>query len=98
MRERVQVVSGSDVYLGLDISKTSWHVTARSGGETLMSASFPPKREALKGLLERLEGCRIHSAYETGRLATDSTIGFAHVRWTRWWCRRRMCRERSATG
>ena len=66
MRERVQVVSGSDVYLGLDISKTSWHVTARSGGETLMSASFPPKREALNGLLERLEGCRVHSAYETG--------------------------------
>jgi len=66
MRERVQVVSGSDVYLGLDISKTSWHVTARSGGETLMSASFPPKPEALNGLLERLKGCRVHSAYETG--------------------------------
>jgi transposase len=66
MRERVCVTRGSDVYLGLDISKSSWHVTARSGGETLMSASFPPKREALNGLLERLGGCRIHSAYETG--------------------------------
>jgi len=57
---------GSDVFLGLDISKTSWHVTARSGGETLLSASFPPKREALNGLLSRLKGCRVHSAYETG--------------------------------
>jgi transposase len=66
MRDRLRVVPGSDVFLGLDISSVSWHVTARSGGETLLSASFPPKREALNGLLERLEGCRIHSAYETG--------------------------------
>jgi transposase len=66
MRESLKVVGGSEVFLGLDISKTSWHVTARSGGETLLSASFPPKREALNGLLTRLKGCRIHSAYETG--------------------------------
>jgi transposase len=66
MREGLKVEGGSEVFLGLDISKTSWHVTARSGGETLLSASFPPKREALNGLLARLKGCRIHSAYETG--------------------------------
>ncbi len=66
MRDRLRVVPGSDVFLGLDISSVSWHVTARSGGETLLSASFPPKREALNGLLGRLEGCRVHSAYETG--------------------------------
>jgi hypothetical protein len=66
MREGVRLGVGSEVFLGLDISKASWHVTARSGGETLLSASFPPKREALKGLLARLEGCRVHSVYETG--------------------------------
>jgi transposase len=66
MREALRLVRGSDVFLGLDISKTSWHVTARSGGETLLSASFPPKREALNGLLARLKGYRVHSAYETG--------------------------------
>jgi transposase len=66
MREGVRLARGSDVFLGLDISKTSWHVTARSGGETLLSASFPPRREALNGLLARLKGCRVHSAYETG--------------------------------
>jgi transposase len=66
MRDRLGVVPGSDVFLGLDISSVSWHVTARSGGETLLSASFPPKREALNGLLGRLEGCRVHSVYETG--------------------------------
>jgi hypothetical protein len=66
MREGVRLSPGSDVFLGLDISKTLWHVTARSGGETLLSASFPPKKEALHGLLARLKGCRIHSVYETG--------------------------------
>ena len=66
MREGMRLARGSDVFLGLDISKTSWHVTARSGGETVLSASFPPKREALNGLLSRLEGCRVHSVYETG--------------------------------
>jgi transposase len=66
MREGLRLARGSDVFLGMDISKTSWHVTARSGGETVLSASFPPKREALNGLLGRLKGCRIHSAYETG--------------------------------
>lgn len=66
MREVLRLAHGSHVFLGLDISKTSWHVTARSGGETLLSASFPAKREALTGLLARLEGCKVHSAYETG--------------------------------
>lgn len=66
MREGIRLSRGSDVFLGLDLSKTSWHVTARSAGETLLSASFPPKREALNGLLSRLKGCRVHSVYETG--------------------------------
>jgi transposase len=66
MRQRLRVLPGSDVFLGLDISTVSWHVTARSGGETLLSASFPPKREALNGLLKRLEGCHLHSVYEAG--------------------------------
>ena len=60
MREGAAVGAGFGGFSG------SWHVTARSGGETLLSASFPPKREALKGLLARLEGCRVHSVYETG--------------------------------
>ncbi len=66
MGEVIRLARGSEVYLGLDISKSSWHVTARSGGETLWSASCPPKREALCGLLDRLKSYRVHSVYETG--------------------------------
>jgi hypothetical protein len=39
---REVVTRGSEVYLGLDISSVSWHVTARTGGETVLTASFPP--------------------------------------------------------
>lgn len=66
MRKGLRLARGSEVFLGLDIAKSSWQVTLRSGGETLLSASCPPKREALNGLLERLRGCRVHSVYETG--------------------------------
>lgn len=38
MREVVRVARGSEVYLGLDISSVSWHVTARTGGETVLTA------------------------------------------------------------
>ena len=30
----------------------------------MSSASFPPRREALNGLLSRLKGCRVRSVYE----------------------------------
>ena len=57
---------GSDVFLGIDVSITSWHVTVRCLGETAFSASLPPSREALARVLERLRGCRVHSVYEAG--------------------------------
>ena len=56
----------SDVFLGIDVSITSWHVTVRFLGETAFSASLPPSREALARVLERLRGCRVHSVYEAG--------------------------------
>jgi len=57
---------GSDVFLGIDVSITSWHVTVRFLGETAFSASLPPSCEALARVLERLRGCRVHSVYEAG--------------------------------
>ncbi len=64
MREGVRLAGGSEVFLGLDISKTSWHVTARSGGETLLSASFPAKKEPLNGLLARLLANSLSPTYD----------------------------------
>ena len=57
---------GAAVYLGIDVSSVSWHLTARCAGETILSASFPPRQEGLSTLLDRLKKCRVRSAYETG--------------------------------
>ncbi|MGA7990658.1 MAG: IS110 family transposase [Thermoanaerobaculia bacterium] len=57
-------IRSSDVFLGIDLSSTSWHVTARCEKETILSASFPPSRTALEPLLRRLKGHRVHSVYE----------------------------------
>lgn len=57
---------GSDAFIGIDVSVKSWQVTVRCLGETAFSASLPPSRQALSRVLERLEGCRIHSVYEAG--------------------------------
>lgn len=57
---------GSDVFLGIDVSSKSWHVTARCLGETALSVNLPPSRSALSRVLDGLAGCRMHSVYEAG--------------------------------
>jgi transposase len=57
---------GSDVYVGLDLSKKSWHVTVRSQGETLVGFACPGRAEALVPLLDASRHCRVRSVYEAG--------------------------------
>lgn len=65
--ERIPALAaGTKVYLGMDVSKASWSLSLRGGGETLWEATAPPRPEALTPLLERLRGCRLHAAYEAG--------------------------------
>jgi transposase len=59
-----QLPAQSDVFMGIDISIGSWHVSLRCHQETLFGASLPPKTDSLQPLLNRLQGCRIHSVYE----------------------------------
>lgn len=54
------------VYLGIDVSTSSWHVTARCAGETVFAASMPPQVGGLKGLLGSLQGREVASVYEAG--------------------------------
>jgi len=56
----------SKVCLGIDVSRRSWHLTVRSGGETLLGASCPPQTAALEPLLRKIKACRIRSVYEAG--------------------------------
>lgn len=54
------------VWIGLDVSKTSWHVAVRSGGATVGRAVIPARCEALGAVLDRLKSRRIHTCYESG--------------------------------
>lgn len=57
---------GTPLYLGIDLSKTSWHLTLRGQGETLLATSVPPRFSVLAGILDQLDGHPVHSVYEAG--------------------------------
>ena len=61
-----QLASGTPVFLGLDLAKASWHVTARARGETLLAFACPSRPECLLPTLHSLGSCVISSVYEAG--------------------------------
>jgi len=54
------------IYVGVDLHQRSWHVTIIAEEEDLFSGGIPPRWEALRPLLERYPGARVHVAYEAG--------------------------------
>ena len=65
-RLRKQKVSGEDLYVGIDLHKTRWHVTIRSKDVELFCSSIPGDWDALRRILDRYEANRIHAVYEAG--------------------------------
>ena len=53
-----------DVYIGIDVHKEKWHVTARSAGEEVFHGSMLSEYQSLRKFLERFKGRRIKIAYE----------------------------------
>ena len=47
---------GDKVYVGIDMHKLKWHVTARTADFELFSGSIPGKWEALQRILGRYQG------------------------------------------
>jgi len=60
------LVKGKAVYIGIDVHKEKWHVTARADGEEIFHGSMPSEYECLKKFLDRFKGCEIKVAYEAG--------------------------------
>lgn len=60
------VISGKRVFIGIDVHKESWHVTARTEGEEVFNGRIPASYHSLFQLLERFRNCRIKVAYEAG--------------------------------
>ena len=60
------VVKGREVFIGVDVHKVSWHVTARTGGEEIFNSGIPGHYQALRGLLDQFKDGRMKVAYEAG--------------------------------
>jgi len=65
-RERKETKAGEDLFVGIDIHKKTWHVTAQTVDVELFSWSIPGKWEALNRLLNRFKEYKIRVVYEAG--------------------------------
>ena len=65
-RGRKETKSGEDLFVGIDIHKKTWHVTAQTVDIELFSRSIPGKWEALNRLLNRFKEYEITVVYEAG--------------------------------
>jgi transposase len=61
-----QVTGEDDLFVGIDLHKTRWHVTIRTVDLELFSASIPGAWEALHRVLVRFAGHSLQAVYEAG--------------------------------
>jgi len=59
-------VRGQEVFVGIDVHKESWQVTARVEGEELFHGRMASEYRILRRVLDRFEGGKIRVAYEAG--------------------------------
>jgi len=64
---REYILKGKQIYIGLEDSKKTWKVCARSGRTVVHESSMPAKYEVLRNyFLKRFPECRIRVMYEAG--------------------------------
>ena len=70
MKEEFQnkkvLVRGKGVFIGVDVHKESWHVTARAEGEEVFHGGMPSQYHALQRLFDHFKECKVKVAYEAG--------------------------------
>ena len=65
-RVRKELQAGDRVFVGIDLHKKKWHVTARTAELELFSGSIPGHWKALQRILYRYKGHQIETVYEAG--------------------------------
>jgi transposase len=61
------IVENQEIFIGLEDSKKTWKLCARSGGVVIHEASMPAKYEVLNNYFSnKFPGCLIHVMYEAG--------------------------------
>jgi transposase len=63
---RKELQPGDRVFVGIDLHKKKWHVTARTAEFELFSGSIPGCWKALQQILDRYKGHQIYTVYEAG--------------------------------
>ncbi len=63
---REELARGTTVYVGVDVHKDSWHVTAMTEGEEVFHGRLPSKYIAFKRLLDRFASREVKVACEAG--------------------------------
>ena len=65
-RARKELQPGVRVFVGIDLHKKKWHVTARTSELELFCGSIPGCWKALQRILDRYQGHQIETVYEAG--------------------------------
>ena len=66
-KQRKDVGSKQEVFVGIDLHKRNWHVSIMTADDELFNGSIPGNWDALCRLLERYKDCEIEVVYEAGR-------------------------------
>ncbi len=65
-RAKKELQPGDEIFVGIDMHKLKWHVTARTADFELFCGGIPGKWEALQRILDRYKGHQIQTVYEAG--------------------------------
>jgi hypothetical protein len=66
LQNKKVLVRGTEVFMGVDVHKESWYVTARAEGEEVFHGGIPSQYHAIRKLLNCFKDCQIKVAYEVG--------------------------------
>ena len=68
MKSIIKQVQGEELFVGIDLHKSRWHITIRTFELELFSGSIVGRWEDLNRILYRYKSCRIKAVYEAGYL------------------------------
>ncbi|HXX33222.1 MAG TPA: IS110 family transposase [Thermodesulfobacteriota bacterium] len=66
VQDKKVLIRGKEVFIGVDVHKESWHVTARTEGEEVFHGGIPSQYHAFQRLFDHFKDCKVKVAYEAG--------------------------------
>ncbi len=64
LQKRRVLGRGKEVFIGVDVHKESWHVTARTEGEEVFHGGIPSQYHALQRLFGHFKDCKVEAPIE----------------------------------